>query len=64
MIYTDTRHGAWISPLFTAFLLLKVSGVPMVERAGAKKWGDDKKYKLYMSGTSMVIPWFPAKNVV
>jgi len=61
----DTRlHGAWVSPLFTALLLLKVSGVPMVEKAGAKKWGDDKAYNAYMSGTSMLIPWFPAKKNV
>jgi steroid 5-alpha reductase family enzyme len=33
--------AAWISPAFTALLLLKVSGVPMVERAGEKKWGND-----------------------
>ena len=35
---------AWISPVFTAFLLLKVSGVPMVEKAGNKKWGHLKEY--------------------
>jgi len=32
---------AWVSPAFTATLLLKVSGVPMVEKAGMKKWGND-----------------------
>ena len=64
MLMSKSRHGAWVSPLFTALLLLKVSGVPMVEKAGAKKWGDDKAYNAYMSGTSMLIPWFPAKKNV
>lgn len=35
---------SWLSPAFTAFLLLKVSGVPMVEAAGKKKWGDNPDY--------------------
>jgi len=30
---------SFFSPAFTAFLLLCVSGVPMVEKAGMKKWG-------------------------
>ena len=51
---------AWLSPAFTAFLLLKVSGVPMVEKAGLKKWGADPKYLAYVNGTSCVVPWFPA----
>jgi len=51
--------AAWISPAFTMFLLLKVSGVPMVERAGEKKWGKDPVYQRYMANTSCVVPWFP-----
>jgi len=52
---------AWGSPAFTAALLLKVSGVPMVEKAGEKKWGNDPEYRHYMDNTSCVMPWFPAK---
>jgi steroid 5-alpha reductase family enzyme len=58
----NTRlYWAWGSPAFTSFLLLKVSGVPLVERAGKKKWGDNTTYKAYMKGTSLLVPWFPAK---
>ena len=53
--------AAWLSPLFTTVLLLKVSGVPLVEAAGSKKWGKDPKYTKYMAGTSCVVPWFPAR---
>jgi steroid 5-alpha reductase family enzyme len=53
-------HAAWLSPAFTAVLLLRVSGVPMVEKAGQKKWGDDPAYQQYMKSTSCILPWFPA----
>mmetsp|Transcript_25538 Transcript_25538/g.46547 ORF Transcript_25538/g.46547 Transcript_25538/m.46547 type:complete len:357 (-) Transcript_25538:80-1150(-) len=57
-----TPWFAWLSPAFTSLLLLKVSGVPMVEQAGMKKWGGDKAYLAYTQGTSCIVPWFPAKN--
>ena len=53
-------HLAWLSPTFTTVLLLKVSGVPMVEHAGQKKWGDDPAYVNYMNQTNMLIPGKPA----
>ena len=52
--------AAWISPAFTAFLLIKVSGVSMLEPLGMKKWGDDPAYVHYMEHTSCIIPWRPA----
>lgn len=55
-------HAAWLSPLFTVFLLTKVSGVPMLEKAGLKKWGDDAAYLHYMQNTSCIVPWFPASQ--
>lgn len=57
-------HAAWLSPAFTAFLLLRVSGVPLVEKSGLKKWGADPAYLQYMSGTSCVVPWFPARALI
>jgi steroid 5-alpha reductase family enzyme len=29
----------WLSPVFTVFLLLKVSGIPRLEEQADKKWG-------------------------
>eukprot|EP00667_Euglena_gracilis_P021106 EG_transcript_23020 len=51
---------ALLSPAFTTFLLLKVSGVPLLEKAGARKWGERPDYQHYMAHTSMLIPWTPA----
>jgi len=59
----NTLYWAWLSPFFTAFLLLKVSGVPMIEAAGKKKWGHLPEYQNYMANTNMLIPGRPAKKV-
>lgn len=56
-------YFALLSPVFTWFLLLKVSGVPMLEKAGMKKWGGDPVYVNYMTNTSCIIPWFPAGDL-
>ena len=39
---------------------LQGSGAPLVDKAGAKKWGSDPRYQAYVSGTSFLVPWFPA----
>jgi steroid 5-alpha reductase family enzyme len=46
---------AVISPLVITFLLLKVSGVPMLE----KKYKDNPEFLEYARRTSRFIPWFP-----
>lgn len=47
---------AFISPLFIAVMLLGVSGVPLLEKAADKRWGDDKAYLAYKERTSLIIP--------
>lgn len=47
---------ALISPLFVMFLLLKVSGVPLLQKAGLKKWGDNPDYMAYRENTPKLIP--------
>ena len=52
-IHKPPRYSqlAWLSPAFTLTLLLGVSGLPLVEAAGRKKWGGlglkPVIYKLY-----------------
>jgi steroid 5-alpha reductase family enzyme len=53
--------GQWlaiISPLLITFLLLKVSGVPMLER----RYDGNPEWEKYKKKTSVFIPWFPKKN--
>lgn len=46
---------ALISPVLINFLLIKVSGVPMLE----EKYKDRPDYQEYIKRTSSFVPWFP-----
>lgn len=46
-----------VSPLFTAFLLIKVSGIPLLERYADKKWGSVEAYQKYKAKTACLIPY-------
>ena len=53
--------GGWaaiVSPLIIGFLLLKVSGVTMLE----KKYAGNEQYAAYARRTSAFFPWFPKKS--
>lgn len=51
--------GQWISvesPLFVAFLLIKVSGIPLLEARADHKWGQDPEYQAYKANTPELVP--------
>ena len=50
-----------LSPVFISFLLIFVSGIPILEKYADKKWGKDKEYRRYKKRTSVLIPWFVGK---
>jgi len=52
--------GAWtlVSPLTITFLLLRVSGVPMLEKG---RMGERPGYREYVERTNAFFPWFPKK---
>jgi len=52
-----TAIAAAVSPLFTWYLLRKVSGVPPLERAGDKKFGDNPKWQEYKRTVPVFWPW-------
>ncbi|KAE8451577.1 hypothetical protein EG329_003650 [Mollisiaceae sp. DMI_Dod_QoI] len=49
---------AAVSPAFTTFVLLKVSGVPLSEEKYDKRYGDRTDYKKWKENTPMFIPKF------
>jgi steroid 5-alpha reductase family enzyme len=61
LIALSVRDGwiAIISPLLITFLLLRVSGVTMLE----KKYAGNKDFEDYARITSPFIPWFPKKGL-
>lgn len=59
LIALSAENGwtAVISPVFITFLLLRVSGVTMLE----KKYAGNRAYEEYARKTSSFFPWFPKK---
>eukprot|EP00658_Telonema_sp_P-2_P015422 TRINITY_DN1592_c0_g1_i1.p1 TRINITY_DN1592_c0_g1~~TRINITY_DN1592_c0_g1_i1.p1 ORF type:complete len:321 (+),score=67.78 TRINITY_DN1592_c0_g1_i1:119-1081(+) len=46
------------SPLFVTYLLLEVSGIPLLEAKADSKWGHDEEYRAYKERTPKLVPWF------
>ena len=44
-----------ISPVFVIFLLTKVSGVPMLEKAADERWGGQDDYEAYKQNTPVLV---------
>ncbi|KAJ3929181.1 MAG: hypothetical protein NXY57DRAFT_1017777 [Lentinula lateritia] len=53
---------AAISPIFTYFLLRKLSGVPPLEKAGDKRFGTDPKWHEYKRTVPIFWPWSSARE--
>jgi steroid 5-alpha reductase family enzyme len=49
---------AVVSPLLITFLLLKVSGITMLER----KYAGNEEFQEYAKRTNAFFPWFPKKR--
>lgn len=54
------QHLTLISPLFVAAVLLRISGVPMLERRADAKWGAQHDYERYKATTPVLIPRPPS----
>jgi steroid 5-alpha reductase family enzyme len=50
-----------IGPVFITLLLLFVSGIPLLERSAAAKYGDDPAYREYKRRTSILVPLPPRR---
>ena len=51
-----------ISPVFVIFLLTRVSGINLLERAGKKRWGDDPAYRAHLDSTPALVPFIGKKG--
>ena len=60
LIALSVKNGwtAIVSPLMITFLLLKVSGITMLE----KKYAGNKEFQEYAQRTSVFFPWLPKKR--
>jgi steroid 5-alpha reductase family enzyme len=51
------QYVTLISPVFVALLLIKISGIPMLEEKADKKWGGQEDYERYKKNTPALVPW-------
>ncbi len=45
-----------VSPVFVYFLLMRVSGVPLLEARAKRKWGEEPEYRAYKRQTPVLVP--------
>ncbi len=50
-----------VSPVFVALLLIRVSGVPMLEKRADEKWGGQEDYEAYKAHTPVLVPRPPTR---
>ena len=46
-----------ISPIFVALLLIKVSGIRLLEADAKDRWGSDPNYQYYVNNTPVLVPF-------
>ena len=45
-----------VSPVFVFVLLTRISGIPLLEARGRKRWGSDPEYRTYVERTPALFP--------
>lgn len=60
-ILSGWRWVMLVSPVFVIVLLTRISGIPLLEARGMKRWGDDPDYKAYVARTSVLVPAPPKR---
>ena len=58
-IFRGWDYISLISPIFVYYLLVNVSGIPMLEKAADAKWGKDENYIAYKNKTNILFLWKP-----
>ena len=56
-VMSGRQYWSVISPMFVAFLLTRVSGIPIQARQGLKRWGHLAEYQKYRRNTATLIPY-------
>lgn len=60
--FSGMERLAWISPIFIYLLLTKISGVPILDRRGLEKWGNQPEYHKYRENTPTLLPRLTRKS--
>lgn len=55
----DLSGGAWLTilgPISITYILLKVTGIPTLEKSATAKWGTNPDYLAYVKRTRLLVP--------
>jgi len=56
-VFRGSQYLAVLSPIAVYILISRVSGVPLLEKSGLKKWGHLPEYQCYLRQTPELIPF-------
>ena len=51
------EYTSGISLIFVLYLLIKLTGISILERRNLRSWGDNARFMEYFRSTSRLIPW-------
>lgn len=55
--FQGAEYATVISPIFVMLLITKLSGIPLLEAAGSKRWGGEAEYQKYIREVPVLIPF-------
>lgn len=61
---SGAAYATLISPVFVFVLLTRISGIPLLEARGRRRWGDRADYQSYLRHTPALVPRPPSRSPV
>eukprot|EP00090_Calanus_glacialis_P025718 TRINITY_DN4033_c0_g1_i1.p1 TRINITY_DN4033_c0_g1~~TRINITY_DN4033_c0_g1_i1.p1 ORF type:complete len:264 (+),score=68.22 TRINITY_DN4033_c0_g1_i1:34-825(+) len=56
-VFSGAQYLSVLSPVMVMLLITKLSGIPLLEQQGLKKWGHLAEYKKYLEDVPVLIPF-------
>jgi len=57
-VFKGYQSFSVLSPIAVMLLITKVSGIPLLEKAGLRKWGKLAEYRKYLEQTPVLVPFW------
>ena len=57
-VFKGPQYLVVLSPIMVHQLITKISGIPLLEKSGMKKWGHLAEYKAYLRNTPNLVPFW------
>ena len=63
-VLSGWQYVTLISPVFVTLLLVRISGIPMLEASADKRWQGNAQYEAYKKSTPVLVPRFFATRAI